>query len=123
MVDKPVSRFEFDQVVGMVQGDHARLRELEKAYEGIAHDLPHIVQSQKRLEEGLLSHMEKEDKSFSNIYNLIRSMDKETGASFKERDGKIATIDKSQAKMLGWAFGAFTAINLAITIAFHVWGG
>lgn len=81
----------------------------------------HVEKSVDTLKERLISHMEREEHSFDKIQASLEKlnekhgrMDKEITESFKERDDRIITLEKSVIKIFAYATGSFTAVSFLI---------
>jgi len=69
------------------------------------------------LSERFIQHMDKEERSFNNLYERLRNIDKELQKAFKERDEAIASLDKRLIRLVSYATAGFAVISLLIQVA------
>jgi len=96
------------------------MHELSNNIAAIQATLTSLEKNINEVHAEVISHMAREERSFDKIYTRLKHMDDSIVDAFKERDQKIAQVDKATVKLAAYAVSAMTVATIVVNIIMRV---
>ena len=97
-----------------MEAQRKRMHELSNNIAALQATLTAFEKRSEEVHREFLSHMEREEAAFEKLYVRLRNMDNSIVEAFKERDHRIAQVDKATVKIVAYATGAFTIAMIVL---------